>query len=79
MSRYFAIVPAAGTGARFGADVPKQFLELAGKPLIYHSIAALCRCIQTQKYAPLLCRENNDHVIPQLLLREMYRDTILIH
>ena len=44
MTRHFAIVPAAGSGARFGSEVPKQYLELAGKPLIYHSLAALCRC-----------------------------------
>ncbi len=44
MSRYFAIVPAAGSGARFGAEIPKQFLDLAGRPLIYHAVSALCRC-----------------------------------
>lgn len=44
MSRHFAIVPAAGSGARFGAEVPKQYLALAGKPMIHHALAALCRC-----------------------------------
>ena len=43
MSRYFALVPAAGSGARFGAETPKQFLPLAGRPLIHHALAALCR------------------------------------
>ena len=43
MKRHFAIVPAAGSGARFGSEVPKQYLELAGKPMIFHSVAALCR------------------------------------
>jgi len=44
MPRHYAIVPAAGSGARFGSEVPKQYLELGGKPLIYHAIDALCRC-----------------------------------
>ena len=44
MTRHFAIVPAAGSGARFGSEVPKQYLELAGKPMIFHALAALCRC-----------------------------------
>ncbi len=44
MSRHYAIVPAAGSGARFGSEVPKQYLELAGRPLIHYSLAALCRC-----------------------------------
>ena len=44
MSRHYALVPAAGIGARFGSEVPKQYLELAGRPMIHHALAALCRC-----------------------------------
>lgn len=44
MPRYYAIVPAAGSGSRFGAEQPKQYLELFGRPLIYHSLAALVAC-----------------------------------
>ena len=36
-----AVIPAAGSGSRFGGDTPKQYLELRGQPLIAHSIAAL--------------------------------------
>lgn len=32
------IIPAGGTGTRMGADIPKQFLELDGKPLIIHTL-----------------------------------------
>jgi 2-C-methyl-D-erythritol 4-phosphate cytidylyltransferase len=32
------IIPAAGTGSRFGGQLPKQFHQLAGKPLIQHVI-----------------------------------------
>lgn len=42
MFRKLAIVPAAGCGSRFAADMPKQYLSLAGRPLIYHSLAVLC-------------------------------------
>lgn len=44
MPRYFAIVPAAGSGSRFGAEKPKQYLGLLGRPLIYHALAALTAC-----------------------------------
>ncbi|MDR2259709.1 MAG: 2-C-methyl-D-erythritol 4-phosphate cytidylyltransferase [Azoarcus sp.] len=40
--RHFALVPAAGSGARMGAALPKQYLPLLGKPLIHHALAALC-------------------------------------
>ncbi|HEY0372697.1 MAG TPA: 2-C-methyl-D-erythritol 4-phosphate cytidylyltransferase [Thermoanaerobaculia bacterium] len=32
------IIPAAGTGSRFGGPLPKQFQSLAGKPLVQHVI-----------------------------------------
>lgn len=37
----WALVPAAGSGRRFGGEVPKQYLRVAGKPLIEHALAAL--------------------------------------
>ena len=36
-----AVVPAAGGGARMGAAVPKQYLDLAGRPLAEHTLRAL--------------------------------------
>jgi 2-C-methyl-D-erythritol 4-phosphate cytidylyltransferase / 2-C-methyl-D-erythritol 2,4-cyclodiphosphate synthase len=39
--RIAAILVAAGSGSRFGADTPKQFLMLAGKPVIRHAAEAL--------------------------------------
>lgn len=32
------IIPAAGLGRRMGSDTPKQYLELAGKPLIFNTL-----------------------------------------
>lgn len=32
------VIPAGGKGERFGSDVPKQFLELKGKPVIVRTI-----------------------------------------
>ena len=36
--RRAAIIVAGGSGIRMGAELPKQYLELAGKPLIIHSL-----------------------------------------
>lgn len=38
---YWIIVPAAGIGARMGADCPKQYLSLAGKTVIEHTLERL--------------------------------------
>ena len=37
----WCVVPAAGRGTRMGADCPKQYLPLAGKPLIAHTLERL--------------------------------------
>jgi len=44
MSEFFALVPAAGSGSRMGGELPKQYLPLAGQPMIYHALATLCTC-----------------------------------
>ncbi|MCG9033159.1 2-C-methyl-D-erythritol 4-phosphate cytidylyltransferase [Laribacter hongkongensis] len=41
MSRCLALVPAAGGGSRMGADRPKQYLDLAGAPLLAHTLRRL--------------------------------------
>ncbi len=40
MSSHFALLPAAGVGARMGADHPKQYLDIHGRPMIWHAIRA---------------------------------------
>jgi 2-C-methyl-D-erythritol 4-phosphate cytidylyltransferase len=39
--RHWALVPAAGIGKRMGSAIPKQYLPLAGRPVIAHSLATL--------------------------------------
>lgn len=41
MARYYALIPAAGEGSRVGGELPKQYLELAGRPLLYHAVRRL--------------------------------------
>lgn len=41
MSAIWAVLPAAGSGSRFGGPVPKQYLDIDGQPLIAHSIDAV--------------------------------------
>jgi 2-C-methyl-D-erythritol 4-phosphate cytidylyltransferase len=39
--RFFALVPAAGFGERSGAGIPKQYVDIAGRPMLSHTLAAL--------------------------------------
>jgi len=45
--RVAAILVAGGSGSRFGADTPKQFLPIAGAPVIRHAAEALAAHVTT--------------------------------
>ncbi|ROR32236.1 2-C-methyl-D-erythritol 4-phosphate cytidylyltransferase [Inmirania thermothiophila] len=40
--RLWVVVPAAGRGTRMGADRPKQYLRLAGRPVLEHALHRAC-------------------------------------
>src|SRR5688572_11429507 len=40
-----AIIPAAGMGTRMRTSSPKQFLSLAGVPILVHTLRKFSRCI----------------------------------
>ena len=42
------IVPAAGAGVRMGVPDPKQFMELAGRPILSHTLERLERCSEVE-------------------------------
>ena len=39
-----AIIAAAGSGSRMASDQPKQFLQLAGTPVIFHTLGPFEQC-----------------------------------
>lgn len=39
-TRFYALVPCAGTGSRAGTPGPKQYERIAGQPLVWHTLAA---------------------------------------
>ena len=38
----YALIPAAGSGTRFPGEKPKQYLPLAGRPMLWHAVKSLC-------------------------------------
>jgi len=42
--RYWAVVPAAGRGARMGGETPKQYLKLGQRSVLEHTLDALFAC-----------------------------------
>lgn len=44
MRTSIAIIPAAGSGSRFGGERPKQFVVLAGAPILLHTLRRFDDC-----------------------------------
>jgi len=40
---WFALIPAAGSGSRIAGALPKQYLDLNGRPMLWHAVHAVCR------------------------------------
>ena len=61
----WAVLPAAGSGRRMAAAIPKQYLPLAGATVMEHSLNALLACPDIRAVAVVLdpaARRNDDIV-----------------
>jgi 2-C-methyl-D-erythritol 4-phosphate cytidylyltransferase len=38
----YALIPAAGSGTRFAAGTPKQYVSLCARPMLWHAVRAVC-------------------------------------
>jgi 2-C-methyl-D-erythritol 4-phosphate cytidylyltransferase len=56
--RCVAIVPAGGSGARFGASVAKQYSVIAGKTVLEHTLIALQKCTAIEQIFVNVQRED---------------------
>ena len=59
-AQYFAIIPAAGSGSRFGAPLPKQYLTINGLPIIRHAVDALLADARIARVVVVLSPEDRD-------------------
>ena len=61
MQHVRALVPAAGQSIRFGGATPKQYMQLLGKPVLAHSIAAVCQHPAVQAATVVLAQNDTDY------------------
>lgn len=71
-NNFWCLVPAAGSGQRMGAQLPKQYLALAGQPLIYTTLSRLHQAWPEAKL--LVALHPEDQLWPQIeqQLRKAY-------
>lgn len=71
-----AIIVAAGSGTRFGADVPKQFLEIGGKPILIHTLERFNQCAEIDEIVLVLAEneiENFQKTLKKFNLEKVKR------
>jgi len=54
---FYTIIVAGGTGKRMASILPKQFMELNGKPILMHTISAFAKNIHQPKIILVLAPE----------------------
>lgn len=55
----WCVVPAAGAGKRFGAAIPKQYLELQGKTVCEHTLERLLQVSAIRRIVVCLSRDDD--------------------
>src|SRR5580704_16550921 len=55
------VVVAAGRGSRAGGTIPKQYKNLAGRPLLAHTLDALMRAAPGATILPVIHSDDLDH------------------
>lgn len=58
MPNFHVLIPAAGSGSRMDAEMPKQYLPLLGKTLIQHTLAVFNDCARIDTITLVLNRED---------------------
>ena len=61
--RCYALLPCAGVGSRSGAAVPKQYVPIAGRAMVAHTLAALAQV--TRLASTLVVLAPDDDVFEQ--------------
>ena len=64
----YVILLAGGVGKRMQSEIPKQFLEVEGKPIIVYTIENFQRNEQVEKIVVVCVKEWIDHL--QKLIRK---------
>jgi len=59
MSRYLAVIPAAGSGSRMAQTLPKQYVTVCERPLLYYAIARFCAHPAIDRVCVILAPDDN--------------------
>jgi 2-C-methyl-D-erythritol 4-phosphate cytidylyltransferase len=62
-----AIIVAAGTGSRFNSEIPKQFLDISGRPVIVHTLGRFQSCEAVDEIVVVMSPERSEKFLEENL------------
>ena len=68
----YGIILASGTGNRYGADVPKQFVKIAGKTVFEHTIEVFEKADEIDEIIVVITPDYR-HFAEELILKNSYK------
>jgi 2-C-methyl-D-erythritol 4-phosphate cytidylyltransferase len=71
MRKNIGIILAGGVGSRFGTSLPKQFMKVAGKMVIEHTIAEFQNSTYIDEIA-IIVHENYRYIVEQMLVKNSW-------
>lgn len=79
MNKASAIIVAAGKGLRMDDDVPKQYLTVAGMPLVGHSVIAFDVCPDVEKIYLVIPKADFDFCQKNILAKiDLHTEILLV-
>ncbi|XP_071788429.1 D-ribitol-5-phosphate cytidylyltransferase-like [Asterias amurensis] len=76
--RVFAILPAAGCGERTGLDIPKQYCDVLGRPLIVYTLECFQRIPWVEKVLLVIASDREEYM-KELVSRYKLTKVDLVH
>lgn len=74
---FYAVIAAGGSGNRMGAEIPKQYLSVADKPIIAHTVGKFLDCDKFRKII-VLCPEEWCNFTNKLIWEHFNNDKIVV-
>lgn len=71
----YGIILASGTGSRYNSDIPKQFVKIAGKTVLEHTIEIFERSNSIDEII-LVITPDYRHIAENILLRNNYKKVV---
>ena len=71
MAKNIAVILAGGSGSRLGNQIPKQFLEVAGKQVIEHTIDVFEKCMEIDEICIVVKPDYITH-LEKLIVKNQY-------